>query len=63
LGDGQQSGIICFNSEKESAQSIFERLRAAGVICSLREEAVRLSPHIYNTTEECDKVLRTAAGS
>ena len=62
LGDGEKSGILCFNSEKEDAQSIFDRLRNAGVICSLREEAVRLSPHIYNTAEECDRVLRAAAG-
>lgn len=62
MGDGEKSGIICFNSEKEDAQSIFDRLRNAGVICSLREDAVRLSPHIYNTTEECDRVLRAATG-
>jgi selenocysteine lyase/cysteine desulfurase len=62
LGDGEKSGILCFNREKEDAQSIFERLRDAGVICSLREEAVRLSPHMYNSEEECEQVLEAAAG-
>ncbi len=62
LGDGEKSGILCFDSEKEDAQSIFERLREAGIVCSLREDAVRLSPHMYNTEEECERVLETAAG-
>jgi len=62
LGDGEKSGILCFESERESAQSIFDRLRGAGIVCSLRENAVRLSPHMYNSEEECDRVLETAAG-
>ena len=62
LGDGEKSGILCFDSEKEDAQSIFERLREAGIVCSLREDTVRLSPHMYNTEEECERVLETAAG-
>ncbi len=63
LGEGEKSGILCFNSENEVAQSIFGRLRDAGIICSLREEAVRLSPHMYNSEEECERVLDTVAGS
>ena len=62
LGEGEKSGIMCFGSDKEDAQSIFERLRKAGIICSLREKAVRLSPHMYNTEEECERVFETAAG-
>jgi selenocysteine lyase/cysteine desulfurase len=34
-----------------------ERLTAAGVIHSLREGAIRLSPHFYNTDEEIDVAL------
>jgi len=34
-----------------------ERLTAAGVIHSLREGAIRLSPHFYNTEEEIDAAL------
>jgi selenocysteine lyase/cysteine desulfurase len=60
--DGMSSGIICFSSESEDAGSIFERLTGAGIVCSLRENAVRLSPHMYNTEEECERVLETAAG-
>ena len=34
-----------------------ERLTAAGVIHSLREGAIRLSPHFYNTEDEIDEAL------
>ena len=38
-----------------------ERLTAAGVIHSLREGAIRLSPHFYNTEEEIERALRLVA--
>ena len=38
-----------------------ERLTAAGVIHSLREGAIRLSPHFYNTEEEIDAALALLA--
>ena len=60
LGDGQRSGIITFESGVEDSRRVFERLSGAGVVCSLRENTVRLSPHMYNTEEECEKVLETA---
>jgi len=39
-----------------------ERLTAAGVIHSLREGAIRLSPHFYNTEEEIDSALALVVG-
>ncbi len=62
LGDGERSGIICFGREGEDARDIFARLTDGGVVCSLRENAVRLSPHMYNTEDECDMVIDTASG-
>ena len=38
-----------------------ERLTAAGVTHSLREAAIRLSPHFYNTEEEIDAALALLA--
>jgi len=61
MEEGMRSGILCFRSETEAASEIFARLSAAGIVCSLREDAVRLSPHMYNTGEECELVLETAA--
>ena len=34
------------------------RLERAGVYCSLREGAIRLSPHFYTTAEEVERALR-----
>lgn len=54
-----RSGIITFAHPHHRAQAIFDTLRAAQVICSVREGGVRLSPHLYNTEEEIDLVLAT----
>lgn len=35
----------------------YRRLRAAGITCSLREGALRLSPHFYNTADEVERVV------
>ncbi|MBV9880225.1 MAG: aminotransferase class V-fold PLP-dependent enzyme [Gemmatirosa sp.] len=42
--------------------SASQRLKAAGVAHSVREGAVRLSPHGYNTEDEIDRVLAVLAG-
>jgi selenocysteine lyase/cysteine desulfurase len=38
-------------------EEAFRRLKAARIICSLREGAIRLSPHAYNTVEEMERVV------
>jgi selenocysteine lyase/cysteine desulfurase len=35
----------------------FRALKAAHVVCSLREGSIRLSPHAYNTLEEMQRVV------
>lgn len=50
-----RSAIVCV--APDDAVASFRRLRAAGVICSLREGSIRLSPHCYNTIEEMEKVV------
>jgi len=32
-------------------------MKRARVVCSLREGSIRLSPHLYNTVEEMEKVI------
>lgn len=34
----------------------FHALKRAGVVCTMREGAIRLSPHCYNTVEEMERV-------
>jgi cysteine desulfurase / selenocysteine lyase len=52
--DARGSGILCVapNNVGES----FRALKAAHIVCSLREGAIRLSPHAYNTQEEMERV-------
>jgi selenocysteine lyase/cysteine desulfurase len=48
-------GILCLAPENVGAA--FRSLKAARVICSLREGAIRLSPHAYNTVQEMERVV------
>ena len=41
----------------EKIQEMFERLRAAKVIVSLREGALRIAPHLYNSERDMDRLL------
>jgi selenocysteine lyase/cysteine desulfurase len=50
-----RSGILSFRTR--DAHGAFEALTAAGVVCSLREGAIRVAPHLYNTTEEMETVI------
>ena len=54
------SGILCVAPER--VQEVHRRLKAARVICSLREGAIRFSPHCYNTVDEMDRVAGVLAG-
>jgi cysteine desulfurase/selenocysteine lyase len=51
----QRAGVIAVAPRDPHAASA--RLTAAGVIHALREDAIRLSPHGYNTLEEVERVL------
>lgn len=54
-GREQRAGIVAVAPPDPAAAS--ERLTSAGVTHSLREAAIRLSPHFYNTDEEIDRAL------
>ncbi|HZA98357.1 MAG TPA: aminotransferase class V-fold PLP-dependent enzyme [Gemmatimonadales bacterium] len=53
--DSRGSGILCVASQNVGES--FRALKAAHVVCSLREGAIRLSPHAYNTLEEMERVV------
>jgi len=54
------SGIWCVRPP--DAAAVFARLRAAGVVASLREGSIRLSPHAYNTDDEVARVVDVLEG-
>jgi cysteine desulfurase/selenocysteine lyase len=53
------SGIWCVRTPDVGAS--YRRLRSAGVVASLREGSIRLSPHAYNTGDEIARVLEVLA--
>jgi selenocysteine lyase/cysteine desulfurase len=54
------SGILCV--APEGVREAHRRLKAARIVCSLREGAIRLSPHCYNTVGEMERVAHALAG-
>jgi len=50
-----RSQIVCL--APPDAREANRRLRQAGIVVSLREGAIRLAPHCYNTIEEMEKVV------
>ena len=53
---GKRAGVIAFASE--SLHAMASRLSAAHVTHTVREGAIRLAPHGYNTSDEIDRVLQ-----
>ncbi len=49
------SGILCV--QPPNVGEAFRRLKAARVVSSMREGAIRLSPHLYNTVEEMERIV------
>jgi cysteine desulfurase/selenocysteine lyase len=53
--DAHRSAIICL--APEHAAEAYHAVKRAHIVCSLREGAIRLSPHCFNTVEEMEKVI------
>lgn len=53
----EKSGTVSFVSDRHPSKFLFERLTAAKIIVTLREDAVRVAPHFFNTHEEIDRLL------
>jgi selenocysteine lyase/cysteine desulfurase len=55
-----RSAIVCV--APPDARAAHRALKAAGIVCSVREGAVRLSPHCYNTLAEMERVVEVLQG-
>lgn len=54
------SGIVCVAVPKPV--EAYRAIRAQGVVASVREGAIRLSPHLFNTVDEMERVTRMLDG-
>jgi selenocysteine lyase/cysteine desulfurase len=53
------AGIVSFTRSDQRADELGARLAAAGIVVSVREGAVRVSAHGFNTAEEIDALIAT----
>jgi selenocysteine lyase/cysteine desulfurase len=58
--DRRGSGILCI--APDHVGEVHRRLKAARIVCSLREGAIRLSPHFYNTVGDMERVVEVLSG-
>jgi selenocysteine lyase/cysteine desulfurase len=55
MEEGRRSGVFCFRlGDTERA---YAELHRARVGCVLREGAIRIAPHLYNTTDDIARVM------
>jgi selenocysteine lyase/cysteine desulfurase len=59
--DRRVGHLIGLRSNIAFPASLGAQLAAAGVYVSLRGTAIRVSPHLYNTREECERLLEVLA--
>ena len=52
-----RSPLVVVEPLQEASGELFERLAAAGVHVAHRRGRIRISPHLYNTVDEIDRVL------
>ena len=65
-GGPNASGIVTVSRPGTDMEALFERLTAANIVCSSRQDRqrrhyIRFSPHFYNTEGEVDQVLKVIA--
>ena len=53
--EAHRSAIVCIAPERPV--EAFHAIKRAHIVCSLREGAIRLAPHCFNTIEEMERVL------
>lgn len=53
----RRSGIVSFSPGANDPRTLMKQLRTESIVVNCRGGKLRVSPHGYNTTEDCDRVL------
>ncbi|MFQ6130558.1 MAG: aminotransferase class V-fold PLP-dependent enzyme [Armatimonadota bacterium] len=59
---GEKSGIVSCLPPRGSPRRVVSALRSRNMVAAVRDGAIRLSPHFYNSEEELEGVLEVMAG-
>jgi selenocysteine lyase/cysteine desulfurase len=58
----QRGPYVCITARcPEATSALYERLREADVVVSLRSGALRIAPHLYNSERDIDRLLSVLA--
>jgi selenocysteine lyase/cysteine desulfurase len=50
--------FVCFAARSaEKTRALFEKLKAENVVVALRENSIRVAPHLYNTPRDIDRLI------
>lgn len=60
-GERRVGHLIGLRSNKPVPADLGKRLAAEGIYVSQRGNSIRVSPHLYNTREECDRLIAALA--
>ncbi len=61
LTSQHRSGILALEGpSREETRALYRRLREHGVVVSLRDNLIRVSPHVYNSSEDIESLLGAA---
>jgi selenocysteine lyase/cysteine desulfurase len=55
----RHAGIVTFRPQTCDPKELYQHLRQQGIICALRGNGIRFSPHFYTSREELDQALST----
>jgi len=63
LDAAQRGPYGCFRARSaEKTTELYQKLRAENVVVSLREGNIRVSPHLYNTERDIDRLIAVITG-
>ena len=58
---GRYAGIVSFRHQSRESNIVFNNLTEKNIFCSLRNDAIRLSPHFYTPMDHLETAIDIAA--
>ena len=62
MEDSRRAGIVLFRKRDTNTEKLYRHLQHHGVICAMRGEGIRFSPHFYTSEDRIDAAVALVAG-